>query len=125
MNIRLKLITGMGAALVASTLVLVALNIFQMRDLLDRYLLNSALPANLEAIANSVERDLQAPITASRLIAENSYLKEWSATLSQSRDLLLQPATLKGCDRAKMHSLPTSCRLKPVIITLITALTEQ
>lgn len=77
MSIRLKLIIGMGAALLASTLLLVALNIFQMRGLLDRYLLNSALPSSLESIANSVERDLQAPITASGLIAENSYLKEW------------------------------------------------
>ncbi|MDN6320801.1 MAG: cache domain-containing protein, partial [Marinobacter sp.] len=77
MSIRLKLIAGMGAALLASTLVLVALNIFQMRDLVDRYLLNSALPASLEAIANSVERDLQVPITMSRMIAENSYLKDW------------------------------------------------
>lgn len=77
MSIRLKLIIGMGAALLASTLLLIALNIVQMRGLLDRYLLNSALPASLEAMANSVERDLQAPMTASRLIAENSYLKEW------------------------------------------------
>ena len=47
MSIRLKLITAMGTALLVSTLVLVALNIWQMRDLLDRYLINSALPANL------------------------------------------------------------------------------
>lgn len=77
MSIRLKLIAGMGAALFASTLVLVTLNIFQMQGFLDRYLLNSALPANLEAVANSVERDLQVPITTSRMIANNSYLKEW------------------------------------------------
>lgn len=77
MGIRWKLIAGMGAALIASTLMLIVLNIMQMRDVLDKYLLNSALPANLEAIANSVERDLQAPLTASRLISENNYLKEW------------------------------------------------
>lgn len=87
MSIRFKLITGMGAALLASTLTLVALNIFQMQGFLDRYLLNSALPANLEAIANSVERDLQAPITASRLIAENSYLKDWLNDHEPEREL--------------------------------------
>lgn len=96
MSIRLKLIMGMGAALFASTLLLVALNIFQMRELLDRYLLNSALPASLEAIANSVERDLQAPITASQLIAENSYLKEWIADFEPEQGLAPATRYLEG-----------------------------
>lgn len=96
MSIRLKLIAGMGAALFASTLVLVALNIFQMRDLVDRYLLNSALPASLEAIANSVERDLQVPITASRMIAENSYLKEWLRNQEPEQELNAVTRYLEG-----------------------------
>lgn len=101
MSIRLKLILGMGAALLASTLLLVSLNIFQMRGLLDRYLLNSALPSSLEAIANSVERDLQAPITASRLIAGNSYLKEWIRDNEPQQGL--DPATqyLEGVRRSQ------------------------
>lgn len=101
MSIRLKLIIGMGAALLASTLLLVALNIVQMRGLLDRYLLNSALPSSLEAIANSVERDLQAPITASRLIAGNSYLKEWISDNEPQQGL--DPATryLEGVRRSQ------------------------
>ncbi|EDM48265.1 methyl-accepting chemotaxis transducer [Marinobacter algicola DG893] len=91
----------MGAALLASTLLLVSLNIFQMRGLLDRYLLNSALPSSLEAIANSVERDLQAPITASRLIAGNSYLKEWIRDNEPQQGL--DPATqyLEGVRRSQ------------------------
>ncbi|ROT99766.1 methyl-accepting chemotaxis protein [Marinobacter sp. R17] len=79
MGIRLKLIVGMGAALLVSTFVLIALNIVQMRGLLDRYLLDTALPASVESIARSVERDLQSPLTASEMIADNSYLKDWIA----------------------------------------------
>ncbi len=77
MSIRLKLITAMGTALLVSTLVLVALNIWQMRDLLDRYLINSALPANLSSIAHSLERDMRGPIAASEAIADNVFLHEW------------------------------------------------
>lgn len=79
MGIRLKLIIGMGAALLISIFVMVALNIFQMRGLLDRYLLETALPASLESIAHSVERDMEAPITASEMIADNTFLKDWIA----------------------------------------------
>ncbi|WP_111497054.1 methyl-accepting chemotaxis protein [Marinobacter bohaiensis] len=79
MGIRLKLIVGMGAALLVSTCVLIVLNIVQMRGLLDRYLLDTALPASVESIARSVERDLQSPLTASEMIADNSYLKDWMA----------------------------------------------
>ncbi|WP_168203206.1 methyl-accepting chemotaxis protein [Marinobacter fonticola] len=77
MGIRLKLIIGMGAALLISIFIMVALNIVQMRGLLDRYLLGTALPASLESIARSVERDLQTPITASNMIAANTFLKDW------------------------------------------------
>lgn len=101
MSIRLKLILGMGAALLASTLLLVSLNIFQMRGLLDRYLLNSALPSSLEAIANSVERDLQAPITASRLIAGNSYLKEWIGDNEPQQGLAPATRYLEGVRRSQ------------------------
>ncbi|PHQ74254.1 MAG: chemotaxis protein [Marinobacter sp.] len=101
MSIRLKLIIGMGAALLASTLLLVSLNIVQMRGLLDRYLLNSALPSSLEAIANSVERDLQAPITASRLIAGNSYLKEWIGDNEPQQGLGAATRYLEGVRRSQ------------------------
>jgi len=101
MSIRLKLIMGMGAALLASTLLLVSLNIVQMRGLLDRYLLNSALPSSLEAIANSVERDLQAPITASRLIAGNSYLKEWIGDNEPQQGLAPATRYLEGVRRSQ------------------------
>jgi methyl-accepting chemotaxis protein len=101
MSIRLKLIAGMGAALLASTLVLVTLNIFQMQDFLDRYLLNSALPANLEAVANSVERDLQVPITTSRMIAENSYLKEWLSNGEPEQELGAVTRYLAGVQQSE------------------------
>jgi methyl-accepting chemotaxis protein len=104
MSIRLKLIAGMGAALFASTLILVTLNIFQMQDFLDRYLLNSALPANLEAVANSVERDLQVPITTSRMIAENSYLKEWLSNGEPEQELGAVTRYLAGVQQSE-HAL--------------------
>jgi methyl-accepting chemotaxis protein len=96
MSIRLKLIVGMATALLISTLLMVALNIFQMRGLLDRYLLNSALPASLEAIAKSVERDLQAPIIAAELIANNRYLKDWLAAGEPEQGLAPATRYLEG-----------------------------
>ena len=77
MSIRLKLIVGMGAALLISAATLIALNIWQMNGVLDRYLLRSALPSSVEAIANSVERDMQPAITASQMIADNAFLHDW------------------------------------------------
>jgi methyl-accepting chemotaxis protein len=107
MSIRLKLIVGMGTALLISTLLMVALNIFQMRNLLDRYLLNAALPASLESIASSVERDLQAPITASEMIADTSYLKDWIAAGEPEQGLAPATRYLEGVrsrqDAASAH----------------------
>ena len=91
MSIDLKLIIGTGIALIISALLMVALNIFQMRGLLNRYLLNSAPPASLKAVTNSVARDLQDPITASKPIASNHYLKDWFAPGEPEQSLI--PAT--------------------------------
>ena len=91
MSIDLKLIIGTGTALIISTLLMVALNIFQMRGLLNRYLLNSARPASLKAVTNPVARDLQDPITASEPIASNHYLKDWFAPGEPEQSLV--PAT--------------------------------
>ncbi|MGM0769632.1 MAG: methyl-accepting chemotaxis protein [Pseudomonadota bacterium] len=77
MSIRQKLTLGMGAALLISAAILIALNIWQMRGVLDRYLIDSALPANVEAIARSVERDMQPAISASQMIADNTFLQNW------------------------------------------------
>lgn len=77
MTIRRKLIMGMGLALLVLAALMVVLNIWQMRGILDRYLINSALPANVSSIAHSIERDMQAPIAASEAIADNAFLHEW------------------------------------------------
>lgn len=45
MSIRLKLIIGTAVALVISAAVIISTNIWQMQGLLDRYMLNSSLPA--------------------------------------------------------------------------------
>lgn len=77
MSIRFKLIMGAALALVVSAVVIISINIWQMHALLDRYMLSSALPANVEASANAVRNELEAPIAAGELIAENTMLMDW------------------------------------------------
>ena len=77
MSIRLKLITGTAVALVISAAVIISTNIWQMQGLLDRYMLNSSLPANVESSARAVRNELERPIAAAEMIAENTLIKDW------------------------------------------------
>lgn len=63
MSIRLKLILGVAIALLTCIGAMLWLNIAQIKGLLDRYLLDSALPANATSIAREIDTELAEPIT--------------------------------------------------------------
>ncbi|TRX73928.1 methyl-accepting chemotaxis protein [Pseudomonas mangiferae] len=78
-SIQWQLILSMGAALLASILIVVGIYSAVMNRLVDRYLLGEALPQSVMAIRNDLERVLAQPLTAARDIAENSLVRDWLA----------------------------------------------
>ncbi|QFT20669.1 Methyl-accepting chemotaxis protein PctB [Pseudomonas sp. THAF187a] len=79
-SIQWQLILSMGAALLASILIVVGIYSAVVNRLTERYLIEEALPARVLAIRNDLERVLTAPITANASIAENSLVQDWLAT---------------------------------------------
>ena len=78
-SIQWQLITSMGAALLASILVVVIIFTVALNRLTDRYLVDTALPASVEAIRNDIERMLGQPLVAAADIAGNTLLRDWLA----------------------------------------------
>ncbi|MDH1265017.1 MULTISPECIES: methyl-accepting chemotaxis protein [unclassified Pseudomonas] len=78
-SIQWQLILSMGAALLASILLVVGIYSAVVNRLTERYLLEEALPAKVLAIRNELERVLTAPITANAGIAGNSLVQDWLA----------------------------------------------
>ncbi len=78
-SIQWQLILSMGAALLASILIVVGIYAAVVNRLAERALVDQALPASVAAIANDLERILTEPLTAARGIAENSLVQEWLA----------------------------------------------
>ncbi|QLJ14093.1 methyl-accepting chemotaxis protein [Pseudomonas putida] len=78
-SIQWQLITSMGAALLASILVVVIIFTVALNRLTDRYLVDTALPASIEAIRNDIERMLGQPLVAAADIAGNTLLRDWLA----------------------------------------------
>ncbi|ARS47566.1 chemotaxis protein [Ectopseudomonas mendocina] len=78
-SIQWQLILSMGAALLASILIVVGIYSAVVNRLTERYLIEEALPARVLAIRNDLERVLTAPITANASIAENSLVQGWLA----------------------------------------------
>jgi methyl-accepting chemotaxis protein len=78
-SIQWQLILSMGAALLASILIVVGIYSAVVDRLIERYLVEEALPARVLAIRNDLERVLTAPITANASIAENSLVQDWLA----------------------------------------------
>ncbi|SDG54832.1 methyl-accepting chemotaxis protein [Pseudomonas benzenivorans] len=76
-SIQWQLILSMGAALLASILVVVGIYSLLLNRLTERYLVDEALPASILAIRNDLERGLAEPLTAARGIAENSLVADW------------------------------------------------
>lgn len=78
-SIQWQLIASMGAALVASILIVVAIYTVAVNRLTERYLVETALPASIEAMRNDIERMLGRPLTAAADIANNTLLRDWLA----------------------------------------------
>ncbi len=78
MSIRSKLILGVAVALLTCIGAMLWLNIAQIKGLLDRYLLDTALPASATSIAREVDAELTGPITAARAIADNTLMQDWA-----------------------------------------------
>ena len=68
-SIQTQLIVSMGAALLISLLIVLGLYAVLVNRLSERYLLEQALPASIQAIANDFEKRLTGPITAAAGIA--------------------------------------------------------
>ena len=71
-SIQWQLILSMGAALLTSLLIVILVYASAVERLAERYLLDEALPANINAIAHDIERTLAGPITATAAIAGNT-----------------------------------------------------
>ncbi|MDD1976445.1 methyl-accepting chemotaxis protein [Pseudomonas putida] len=78
-SIQWQLIASMGAALLVSILIVVAIYSVAVNRLTERYLVDTALPASIEAIRNDIERMLSRPLTAASDIANNTLLRDWLA----------------------------------------------
>ncbi|CAD5107660.1 methyl-accepting chemotaxis protein [Pseudomonas carbonaria] len=78
-SIQWQLTLGMGAALLISILLVIGIYAWVVDRLADRYLVEEALPARVQAIRNDLERVLTAPITANASIAGNSLVQDWLA----------------------------------------------
>lgn len=76
-SIQWQLIVSMGAALLTSTLIVILVYSSAVNRLAERYLVGQALPANISAIRNDIERTLAAPITAAAGIADNTLIQDW------------------------------------------------
>ncbi len=76
-SIQLQLVVSMGAALLASLLVVILVYASAVERQAERYLLGEALPARIGAIGNDIGRTLAAPITATAGIAGNSLVHDW------------------------------------------------
>ncbi|MDU9389471.1 methyl-accepting chemotaxis protein [Pseudomonas sp. zfem002] len=78
-SIQWQLIASMGAALLVSILIVVGIYTVAVNRLTERYLVDTALPASIEAIRNDIERMLGRPLTAAADIAHNTLLRDWLA----------------------------------------------
>jgi methyl-accepting chemotaxis protein len=76
-SIQWQLTLSMGAALVISSLIVIAIYAFALNRLTDRYLLQQA---SVEAIRNDLERLLTSPLTAASDIADNTLGEDWLST---------------------------------------------
>ena len=106
-SIQWQLILSMGAALLASLLIVILVYASAVERLAERYLLGEALPANINAIRNDIERTLAAPITATAGIAGNTLVHDWLIQGEDSRQAEAIGRYLNGV-KAQQNALTTS-----------------
>ncbi len=102
-SIQTQLILSMGAALLISLLIVLGLYAVLVNRLSERYLLEQALPASIQAIANDFEKRLTGPITAAAGIADNTLVKDWLAA-GESPEKLADFTRYLGGIRASQHA---------------------
>ena len=100
-SIQWQLITSMGAALLVSILVVVAIYTVAVNRLTERYLVDTALPASIEAIRNDIERMLAQPLVAAADIAGNTLLRDW---LAAGEDPAHAPRFIENLQAAKQRN---------------------
>ncbi|ABP80738.1 methyl-accepting chemotaxis transducer [Stutzerimonas stutzeri A1501] len=106
-SIQWQLILSMGAALLASLLIVILVYASAVERLAERYLLDEALPANINAIRNDIERTLAAPITATAGIAGNTLVHDWLIQGEDSRQAEAIGRYLNGV-KVQQNALTTS-----------------
>ncbi|WP_252088517.1 methyl-accepting chemotaxis protein [Pseudomonas sp. MWU13-3659] len=100
-SIQWQLIASMGGALLASILVVVAIYTVAVNRLTERYLVDTALPASVEAIRNDIERMLGQPLVAAADIAGNTLLRDWLAAGENPAEL---PRFIEYLEAAKQRN---------------------
>ncbi|MBV4538394.1 methyl-accepting chemotaxis protein [Pseudomonas sp. SWRI10] len=100
-SIQWQLITSMGAALLVSILVVVTIYTVAVNRLTERYLVDTALPASIEAIRNDIERMLAQPLVAAADIAGNTLLRDW---LAAGEDPAHAPRFIENLQAAKQRN---------------------
>ena len=100
-SIQWQLIASMGAALLASLFVVVAVYTAAVNRLTERYLVDTALPASIEAIRNDIERMLGQPLVAAADIAGNTFLRDW---LAAGEDPAQTPRFIEYLEAAKQRN---------------------
>ncbi|WP_226504313.1 methyl-accepting chemotaxis protein [Pseudomonas sp. MWU16-30317] len=78
-SIQWQLILSMGTALLVSILIVVGIYTVVVNRLAQTYLLETAMPASIEAMRNDIERILVRPLTAAEDIASNTMVRQWLA----------------------------------------------
>jgi methyl-accepting chemotaxis protein len=106
-SIQWQLILSMGAALLASILIVVGVYSAVVNRLTERFLVEEALPARVLAIRNDLERVLTAPVTANAGIAGNSFIQDWLAAGEDSAQRDAVARYLEGV-REQQHAMTTS-----------------
>ncbi|CAM3186729.1 energy taxis-modulating methyl-accepting chemotaxis protein with Cache_1 sensory domain [Pseudomonas plecoglossicida] len=100
-SIQWQLIASMGAALLASILVVVVIFTVALNRLTERYLLDTALPASIEAMRNDIERMLGQPLVAAADIAGNTLLRDW---LAAGEDPAERPRFIEYLEAARQRN---------------------
>ena len=106
-SIQWQLIVSMGAALLTSMLIVILVYSSAVNRLAERYLIGEALPANITAIRNDIERTLMAPITAAAGIAGNTLVQEWLREGESDEQAAAMSRYLDGV-KAQQGALTTS-----------------
>jgi len=106
-SIQWQLAVSMGAALLASLLIVILVYASAVDRLAERYLIGEALPANITAIRNDIERTLSGPVTATAGIAGNTLVHDWLAAGEGASEAQAIGRYLQGV-KTQQNALTTS-----------------